>query len=205
MKEHTFTGQTSEKNYTAKGKASFPDGFDYKRIDVKGKLDFLGTGKAGSLTVSGKTKGANLSGGKMVFKGSVDIDKIEAEEVTIKGACKIASIKSKTVEIVFSNASAVDHLQAENISLKPLPDEEKERNLNFVKEILPDSWLKEINRFVKIDKIQESLMHIGENCYIHLESIRGENIYLENVKAELVEGKNIVLGPNCAIEKTINL
>ncbi len=205
MKENTFSGQTSEQTYTEKGKVSFPDGFEYKIMDIKGKLDFLGTGMADSLTVSGKTKGEKLVGGKMVFKGSVELNDLKAEQVTIKGACKIAAIESKTVEIIFSNASVVEDLQADNIMLKPVPDEERERNLDFIKGILQNSWFKEIIKFVNMDKVEDSLLQNNGECFMQMKSIKGENIYLENVKAALVEGKNIILGPNCIIEQTINI
>ncbi|MFW6265026.1 MAG: hypothetical protein ACOC3B_02865 [Bacillota bacterium] len=97
----------------------------------------------------------------------------------------------------------LEGVNAEFIYINPL-EKSMINNLMGSKIIISDNWKgdSDFNRVPKTMSNSYYLKHIKESASaIFVSQIEGDSIYLDNLKADLVSGIDVVIGDNCEIEK----
>lgn len=162
------------------GSVSFKDEVKTKNIDVSGSAklekECIATEKistAGSIKfmASSKAKKIQLLGYSYVEKD------LEAEEIYIKGDSQIYGlVNGEKVKVEFDNSLEINEIGGSNIIVL-----QKAKGINNVKK-LPV--------FNKICKTS-----IGK-----INTIEGENVAVEFVEANKINGKSVAIGKNCKIK-----
>lgn len=172
---------------------------------------------AGHIKISGSCNVSNdVEADEFVSKGRFRIGGLlSADDIRIQlgygrgSSCRVSEIGGERIE-VRSKGPFWDY------------DQEKlERKLGKVGHKLEKGLTKMRDRLNididlgDIDKVVDDIVKIGEKIKINIESnfdeerhttlevdtIEGDEIYLEYTKASVVRGKNITIGPGCEIEK----
>ncbi len=143
-----------------------------------GKLD-----SSGSLKVNGKTEGKELDlSGSSKFKNDVTVD-----EIDFSGSFKIkGNVECDTIE-GSGSTNISDILKGKEIMLKT-------------------SGKSKIKKIEGGDIVVESngtgfFFGLGRSGSLEVESISGDDIYLEDTKAAEVSGKKVKIGSGCKIKK----
>lgn len=128
--------------------------------------------KAESLYASGGIKCHEFKSGDVKISGGASITgDIEAEKLQVSGTINCHGIiNAETIDIRFSASSCAGAVGGSSISIKP----------NIQKHLF--------------GFMSKSQMFSVDG------SIEGDKIYLENVTAPEVKGRNVTIGPNCSID-----
>lgn len=143
-----------------------------------GRLD-----SSGSLKVNGKTEGNELDlSGSSKFKNDVRVDRID-----FSGSFKVdGDVECDTLD-GSGSIKISETLKGEEIMLKV-------------------SGRSKINKIEGGDIAVESegsgfFFGLGKSGSLNVESVRGDDIYLENTKADEVSGKKVRIGSGCKVTK----
>ncbi|MFW6141728.1 MAG: polymer-forming cytoskeletal protein [Candidatus Saliniplasma sp.] len=153
-----------------------------------GSFKVEGNTEADEMELSGASKfEGNVKTKKIKSKGSSKFEgDVEADEFSSFGALKMeSSVTAKT--FTASGAFKIeDTLKADEIMLKPGGD----CSINHIKggDILVESGGSGIFSMFKKGTLKSK-------------DINGDKIYLENTRAEIVEGDEVKIGPGCKIDK----
>lgn len=183
-------------NYNAviiNGEGRIEGDLDCINLKINGKCSMNGNVKADSVNVNGEAsiKG-DLEAGKAKIHGTADIDgnlSVDKAEtygiISVDGDCnaeifKIAGtfaieglLNAGELELTLYGSSRAREIGGEKIKVK---------------------------RKGKYDFLGLKIMIIGRGKGLTVETIEGDDIYLEDTKSKVVRGNNIELGPGCEIE-----
>lgn len=163
---------------------------------VNGKALLNGNVEADRFTINGHT---DINGNFIVKRAEVNglvgiKGNIVTEEINIRGAAKASGdctaesfiskgsfniaglINAGTIEIELCAGCKVKEIGGEKINIK-------RGNLSALKKI-----------------IQSLLPVLNISNELEVETIEGDDIYIENTKAKAVRGNNVTLGPGCEID-----
>lgn len=138
---------------------------------VSGAID-CGSFRSERLSASGGIKCDEFKSGNVQISGGIKATgDLEAENLQVSGAIACGGlINAETIDIRFSDSSSAGAIGGSSISIKP----------NIQKHL-----------FGFMSKSQ--MFNVDG-------SIEGDEIYLENVTAREVKGRNVTIGPNCTID-----
>lgn len=161
------------KNIIIEGTGKFLDDVDAEDINTEGCCKALGNIKCRNFSAEG------------TFKSSNSI--VANEKINLEGIGKIhGDLESKDIQI--EGAVKVNGLvSADNIRI----------------EFGGNSYVNEIGgEKITIEKSKNSGFKFWSNSrIIVINTIEGDEIYLENTKCNIVRGSKIIIGENCSIEK----
>ncbi len=189
----TISGNINSGLIKTSGSSRITGNMKAETIIISGSSRVDGSIKVASMEISGSTKisedlickdfkvsgsckvEGKLQGGKVKSSGSLKVDKdCEVEAFTSRGSVNINGLLSADmVDIQVDHTSSIKEIGGETISIK------HEQSVNLLKQV--------VNFFLQRDD------------YLQSELIEGDEIFLENTKAKLVRGKNVVIGENCEI------
>ncbi len=173
--------------FTASGSCRIGGSLSVKEARVSGSCMVGGAVKAetsfkssGSLSVGG-----NITAGLLTCSGSVRAESVEARECYLSGSFHFRSVKCYEVfEAKLHGSSTVDgSITAKTVSIKSRRGEGK-----GLRVVLLGITLIDVSRH-------------GEKGSLSVDTISGEDIYLENVCCRLVKGGRVYVGPGCKIER----
>lgn len=142
-------------------------------ISVDGRGVFQGDVYFNKMVVSGAGSiGGNIKGEELKIQGRMTVGgNCEVEEFKSEGQFSIGELLSaETIEIYTYGECKVKEIGGQSITVK--------QKSNF---------------FLDLIKTVKSVK-------LSVETIEGDNIYLENTKAKVVRGNQIVIGENCEID-----
>jgi len=175
------------------GEGRIEGDLDCINLKINGKCSMNGNVKADSVNVNGEAsiKG-DLEAGKAKIQGTADIDGnlfVDKAEtygiISVDGDCNAEIFKiggtfaiegllnAGELELTLYGSSRAREIGGEKITVK---------------------------RKGKYDLLGLKSMIIGRGKGLTVETIEGDDIYLEDTKAKVVRGNNIELGPGCEIE-----
>ncbi len=101
-----------------------------------------------------------------------------AERINVKGALVIDGIlNTGSLDIQFERFGRIKEVRAHSLNIRPLLHPIKNRGAQFLDNLL--------NTFT------------GQS--FRMDVVEANEIYLENVQANVVRGENVIIGPNCTI------
>ncbi len=101
-----------------------------------------------------------------------------AERINVKGAMVIDGIlNTGSLDIQFERFGRIREVGAHSINVRPLTHPIKNRGGQFL----------------------DNLLNTFAGQRFRMDVVEADEIYLENVQANVVRGENVVIGPNCAI------
>jgi cytoskeletal protein CcmA (bactofilin family) len=198
-------------NVVIKGQGQINGGLDCDNLELKGVAEVDGDVRAKTVTVKGiaQIKGAfeaeeveingqtNIHGPAKVkiieVEGFAAIDgSVSAEEVTIKGAIHIHGDCNAEV-FVSKGAFTIDGLlNAGKIEISLFGGSKAREIGGGIIEVKP------VGRFFgSLHKFFHTMFNLPEGLTV--ETIEGDDIYLEYTKAKVVRGSNVSVGPGCEI------
>lgn len=166
------------------GACEFEEYVEVKYLNIKGACEFNNDVKVDFLKVYGAVEfNKNVFRCKEVkIYGEATVSNLEADEIYINGLveCK-EQLNGEKIEITTIHGSTIKEMVGTHILVKP----QKKRMFPLFKNVIVVS--------------NNSLKH-RENRKVEIETIEGDEIYLENVISKAVRGNNITIGPNCEID-----
>ncbi|MCA1055633.1 polymer-forming cytoskeletal protein [Rossellomorea aquimaris] len=187
-------GDVTSDEFKTSGSSKIKGNIHTKEIGISGSTTIDGSITALEMTVSGASKvgkdltckkfkssgstkiGGKLQGGLIKSSGSLQVENdCEVETFTSKGSVKINGLLSADkVEIHIGHDSFIKEIGGETIEVR------NEHSTKLLKQVM--------NFFMQ------------RSDHLKTELIEGDEILLENTKAKLVRGKNVIIGENCEIE-----
>lgn len=172
------------------GEGRITGDLDCINLKINGKCDIKGNVKSESVNVNGSNsiKG-DLEAEKAKINGTIDIDgnlSVDKAEtygiINVNGDCNAEIFKIKgtfaiegllnagKLELSLYESSRAREIGGEKITVK------------------------------RIGGLKGMIMSSGRGKELTVETIEGDDVYLENTNAKIVRGNNIELGPGCEIE-----
>lgn len=186
-------GDVECNSYVVKGSGDINGNLKANFVKISGSGDINGDVNAEEIIIrgSGDVKGSATCK-NLRIAGSSDVDgDVYAEEVELKGSCDIGGncetetflgrgafdikglLNAGDVEIELKGNCNINEIGAGRISIR------KDSGSAF-------------GIFKSFSSVRD--------CYLKCKVIEGDEIYLENTKADVVRGKSIIIGPNCEIK-----
>jgi cytoskeletal protein CcmA (bactofilin family) len=175
----TVTGNLKAGKGKVNGKACFKGDVEADAFYILGKTDITGNSKINDLKVEGQLESSgNLLANDINIFG----------EVTVKGDCNAELFKSKgafsiggllnsgTVDVELHGKCSANEIGGEQIKIV--------KGTDYYFKKLVKSIFNPFNLF---------------DGYLTINTIEGDEIYLENTKAKIVRGDKVKIGPNCEI------
>jgi len=173
-----ITGDVECRNYSIYGNGEIKGNLNADEIKIKGQAEFIGDIKTNEINVQGEVQiRGNLSTEEASITGNFKINEnFNAETCKIEGGFEIDGLLSADdLEINMYWPCKVLEIGGTSIKVK---NENKFSFLGIKNIIIPKAQ----NRLLTVDTIE------------------GDDIYLENTNAKIVRGKNIEIGPDCNID-----
>ena len=151
-------------------------GGDYNNINISGRGKVIGDVKANNINVSGMAKALeDMEFREMVISGSFKaLGNLNATENIGEGKLRIDGLLSADdIDIRLIGQSSINEIGGENIKIKS----GKDNNFKL--------WI----------------FNYKQKNQLTCNLIEGDNIEIENTRARVVRGKNIIVGKNCTIER----
>ncbi|WP_064093976.1 polymer-forming cytoskeletal protein [Rossellomorea aquimaris] len=165
-----------------------------EKISISGSSKFEGSIMAATMEVSGSSKvSENLICKDFKASGSCVVQgKLQGENVKSSGLLKV--LKDCEVETFTSHgAVTIDGLlSADKVDIQL-------EHQSSIKEIGGETIVVKNQNSTRLLK-QVVNFFFQKDDHLHSDLIEGDEVYLENTKAKLVRGKNVVIGENCEIE-----
>lgn len=173
----TFNGNVKVERFDVAGETTIKGKVDAEEIKVKGQAHVYGYVICKELNVIGAT----------TIEGDLTSDAIEIKgATTIKGDCEAEDFQARGGFDIqgLLNAGQIHvrlygKCQAKEIGGETIRIEKDGLDFSLVK------WLK-------------SILHYTNELVA--DTIEGDDIYLENTKAKVVRGNNVIVGPGCQID-----
>lgn len=171
----------SDGSFRTSGSAHAEGNVEAKEFAVSGSCHIDGTVSVnGCAAISGSMKCLSLTANEIQISGGCTIDgDLTAEVARIRGGVRSDGLlNAEDIEIHFSHGARFGSIGGSKIRIVPNADANKRGFLRFL--------------FGKSRKAGDGNMEV-------LESIEGDEIYLEYVTAETVSGRIVTIGPGCQI------
>ncbi|PYI55162.1 polymer-forming cytoskeletal protein [Paenibacillus flagellatus] len=153
--------------------------FDTGETKINGKLDVKGSMKAQEIKSYGETSvHGNVAGEQVVLEGYFNIKgHCEAEQIKIKGLFRIGGlVNAGTVSLLLHSRCEVKEIGGERIDIRRAEG-------NVLKKLLG-------SLFLPSDFYEGTL---------EVDTIEGDDIYVEHASVRTIRGANVVVGPGCRI------
>ncbi|MTK63703.1 MAG: polymer-forming cytoskeletal protein [Methanobacterium sp.] len=174
-----INGDLECKKYEVFGSGEMKGDLTAETVMVKGQFKFAGQINAVDLQVFGQsTFNGDIFADEASFQGNLEsTGDLNAEICKIEGGFKIDGLLNvELFELTMHWPCKVSEIGGTNIKIK---NETKFSFLGLKNMITPHS----------------------NKGFLEVDTIEGDEIYLENTHAKVVRGKNITLGPDCQIDK----
>lgn len=175
----TYASGGTYENVKVEGVANINGDMNCQEMRVQGVSNFSGNIKCTNLDVEGtcKVKG-DIKGERCRLTGLLTVDgDLEADEFIGSGSFQVGgSINAEKVDIKFVYGSGAGEVCGESIKIWK---ESTSGAVEFIMDLIP--W-----------------RHKGKNFRCNL--IEGDDINIENVEADVVRGKTVMIGPDCQID-----
>lgn len=175
------------------GEGRIEGDLDCINLKINGKCSMNGNVKADSVNVNGEAsiKG-DLEAGKAKIHGSADIDgNLFVDKAEMYGIISVDGDCNAEIFKIGGTFAVEGLLNAGELELT-LYGSSKAREIGGEKIT--------VKRKGKYDLLGLKSMIIGRGKGLTVETIEGDDIYLEDTKAKVVRGNNIELGAGCEIE-----
>lgn len=173
-----------------------------ENIQVFGSSDFQGQCHIKNLKIMGDSKFKDLTEiGNLDLKGDCLFEKnVKTDYMKIYGSVSFKENVLKGKEIIIYGQVDVNILEAEYIFVKGYIKCHKQ--LNGEKIEINTNNGSQIKEMVgsKITVKPNNKLFFSSSKKITIDTIEGDDIYLENVIAKVVRGNKVVIGPNCKID-----
>lgn len=173
----TIKGDTKAETITTSGSSKYDGSVMVAEMNTSGSSIVSKDLIFKTFKVSGSCKvGGKVQGGSIKASGSLRVEKdCEVEAFSSSGSVHIEGLlNADRIQIEINHESSIKEIGGEKIAVK-------HHNSNgLIKQV--------VNFFLQ-----------KEDC-LFSELIEGDEVYLENTKAKLVRGKNVVIGENCDID-----
>jgi cytoskeletal protein CcmA (bactofilin family) len=171
-------GNVECRNYSIYGNGEIKGNLIADEIKIKGQAEFIGDIKTNEINVQGEVQiRGDLSTEEAKITGNFKINEnLNAEICKIEGGFEIDGLlNADDLEINMYWPSKVLEIGGTNIIVK------NENKFSFL-------------------GIKNIIMPQAQNRLLTVDTIEGDDIYLENTNAKIVRGKNIEIGPDCHID-----
>lgn len=199
MSNNIFNEKLVIKDFQCKGKITFLKGFEVENIDLKGKVLTLLDSNFVNLNVFGNIEAQNLIGKFLKIKGNITGKNINADNIDIQGSFILDSLKGNNISLKGSKDSHLRNIEADNIEIFGISTDEKEENIEKIDSIFEDTLIQKIKKFINIDEVKKNIS--TEDSFIYIDKIIGNNIVLQNVIANYVEGAKVETLKGCKIKE----
>lgn len=170
-----FKGKCKFNKMKILGACDFKDFVEVKEADIKGACDFFHDVKVEYLKVFGAVdfKKTVFRAKEVTIHGAVEVFNLEADAIEVNGVieCK-EQLNGDVINITTLKGSKINEMVGTSITVKPKPSRQ--------------------NFFLTFTTASKK--------HVEVNTIEGDNIYLEYVNCEVVRGNNIEIGPNCNIK-----
>jgi cytoskeletal protein CcmA (bactofilin family) len=170
-------GNVIAKHIKVNGMSVIEGSVDSETLNINGQIDIGGDLSVRQLKIHGKSDiGGNLTGDRLEVGGEITVQMdCEAETFNAKGAFTIGGLlNAGNIEIHLYGPCKVREIGGETIQIKST-------GFGF-----------------SIQKIIQSLFPNFEKR-LTVDTIEGDDIYLENTTAKYVRGNRVTIGPGCEI------
>jgi cytoskeletal protein CcmA (bactofilin family) len=172
----TIEGDTKAEIISTSGSSKYDGSVMAAEMNISGSSKVSGDLIIKKFKVSGSCKvGGKIQGGQIKASGSLKVGQdCEVETFSSSGSVHIDGLlNADNVQIEINHESSIKEIGGEKISVT-------HHNSNkLIKQV--------VNFFLQ------------KEDYLYSDLIEGDEIYLENTKAKLVRGKNVVISENCDI------
>jgi cytoskeletal protein CcmA (bactofilin family) len=143
---------------------------------VNGRADIHGSVKANSAEINGTINvEGNLIAESIKLAGKAAIKgKCEAEKFNANGRLDIGTLNAEKIQITLHGSSSIAEIGGEHIEIR------KQRGIAFTKLL--------------------NALSIPPFDKLTVQTIEGDEIYLEHTVAAVVRGTNVTIGPGCEID-----
>lgn len=170
-------GNVKAKTVTIKGVTQIKGSFEAEDVEISGQTNIHGLASVKILEVEGfAAVGGSLSAEEVTIKGAININgDCNAEVFMSKGAFAIDGLlNAGKIEISLFGGSKAREIGGGLIQVKP------------------------VGRFFGgLHKLFHTMFNLPEGLTV--ETIEGDDIYLEYTTAKVVRGNNVSIGPGCEI------
>ncbi|MHB1419898.1 MAG: polymer-forming cytoskeletal protein [Bacillota bacterium] len=171
-------GKVKTRTGRVNGTATFGGDFESDAFSVHGSFNSQGSVTTREISIAGSTSiSGSLTAEKVQIRGEVRIEgDCNAEDFVSKGGFRIDGLlNAGNIDITIYVGCQVKEIGGEKISVK--------KGLGFA-----------LNHFLR------SIFLPARFDGLKTESIEGDDIYLENTKAQVVRGNNVTIGHGCEID-----
>ncbi|QVK16831.1 hypothetical protein KHQ81_07875 [Mycoplasmatota bacterium] len=179
-----YKGKCKIEDLKLYGACEFFEYVEVENLNIKGACEFNNDVKVNYLKIYGA-----VEFNKNVFRckevkvyGEATVSNLEADEIYINGLVECTEqLNGEKIEITTNHGSTIKEMVGTHILVKP----QKKKPFSFFKNIVIVS--------------NNSGGH-NTSKKVEIETIEGDDIYLENVVSKAVRGNKITIGPNCEID-----
>lgn len=174
------TGNTDTEIFKSSGSSKIDGNLKGDEITISGGGNVCGDISVSKLNISGGFKtGGKILGKEINLSGGIKIEKdCEADKFFSKGSFNIGgTLNADEINIIIYDHCSAEEIVGQNIDIRYSSD------------------------------ISSSIFHIIKGMFsnssggLTVQTIEGDNIYIENTTAKIVRGNKITIGDNCNIEK----
>jgi cytoskeletal protein CcmA (bactofilin family) len=174
-----INGDLECKKYEVLGTGEIKGDLTAETVMVKGQFKFGGQINAVDIQIYGESCfQGDIFADEASFQGSLESKgDLNAEICKIEGGFKIDGLLNVEIfELTMYWPCKVSEIGGTNITIK------KDAKFSFL-------------------RLKNRITPHSNKGFLEVDTIEGDEIYLENTHAKVVRGKNITLGPNCQIDK----
>lgn len=168
-------------------------------LTVNGRLNVTGNIKAKFIMLHGKALVQNISSNDITINGSIQVDNISSSKVYVEGNLNCQNIESIDLKLILSGKNNILNIIGDNIFI----DKSKlELNTNFidkVKNSIP--FLKDLDLSDLYEKIDSKIDARDKNIDIKINTLKGNNISIDNCYVESLFSNHVNIGANCIVNK----
>lgn len=193
----TVNGNVKSNLFKVSGSSTINGDFEVDEVKISGSLKTKGNAKIGELKVSGSSKfESNLEVDNLNISGSVKIEGgVVGNSVTSYGILRVEKDCECETFNCYGSFIIGGMLNAEVIDIKI-------NGITSVNEIGGKN-IKVVNEKFTPSIILDKIASVFNKSYSRLEAkiIEGDDIRLEDTTADIVRGKNIIIGKGCIIKR----
>lgn len=181
----TVKGDVNAENIQVFGSGSFHGQCQIKTLKILGDSKFNDIVEINNLDLKGECyfeKNAKVDHMKIYGSAEFKENVLNGKEVKIFGAVNVNILEAEDI-FVKGYIKCLGQLNGENIEIIT-------NNSSKIKEIVG----------TKITVKPSKRLFLNSSNKVSIETIEGDDIYLENVNAKAVRGNKVVIGPNCKID-----
>jgi len=195
-------GHLKVKSLKSDGTLKVDEGLEAEQVNSSGALNVRGTFQGQAVNFAGSLESDFIKGGSQNFSGSLKVkNSVTVKNFAADGALNIGGIlTADQVAVRLGGDSSIYEIDAKTIEIRPLPFPPP----NFLTPKESSSSSGDSTRYgppgtsISVDKT-----YIPKDWRrppkMTVESMEGDSIYIENVNAQTVDGRRVVIGPGCYI------